>query len=441
MNINSPLRLMPLLLLIVAVVSCGTPEPRQVPFPILNPVAPFTFKGKPDKAASPMSEEDGEVAQMLREVEGDVPTASPSAGRQTVLLAGRFASEIPLAFEEWRWATDGDVTLVAHFTDGRVDGLIYAESFGFLTKLSPTEESRRFLSTVDSRLNGPLALLNSIFSLAARGVAMLVGGISGNDSSGHDGDSADPSKEEIESIAGALMAAISRTGGQGFGYRSTDGSFSGWKWIGRSDSGLSFRLARTTGIWGKQGTGSLVSIGDAVKNLDFLKPVLSYFGGGFPSSQSSPQQATDKGEVPAWMVLGSVVLEGDIGIHIAFLCAREPDCSVTEEFVDFVENMRLPSRAAANAAQGSGSATSLEELSTAIGLRIAPGSLMMDPGKMVDLVREGMKSAQDDGASQGTPDMSTGALPSVPSAPINEAPVSPVGTREQEDVYGAGTDR
>jgi len=427
MNNNRPLLMMSFLFLVTALVSCGKSEPRQFPFPVLNPGAPFTFKGKPVKSSNPMSEEDEEVAEMLREVEDEGSAAAQSAGRQTVLLAGRFASEIPLSFEEWRWATDGDVTLVAHFTEGRADGLIYAESFGFLTKLSPTEESRRFLSTVDSTLNGPLALMNSIFSLAARGVNALVGGISGSDGVQTDGASADSSRQDIESIAGALMAAISRTGGQGLGYRSTERTFSGWKWVGRSDTGLSFRLARTTGIWGQQDSGGLASIGDAVKNLDFLKPVLSFFGSGLPVSEMLPTQGTARGEVPAWMVLGNVVLEDDIGIHIAFLCAREPECLVTDDFIDFVENMRLPSRAAANAAEGSGAATSLEELSRAVRLRIAPGSLMMDPGRMVDLVREGMKKAEAEGKETVPPLSGDGGVPAEPSAPVDQADAMSLG--------------
>lgn len=427
MNTIRPCRAVTLFLLMMALVACGKPEPRQVPFPVLNPEAPFAFKGKPAKAPDPASQEDEEVAQMLREVEGDSPPAAGAAGRQTVMLAGRFASEIPLSFEEWRWATDGDVTLVAHFTDGRTDAIIYSESFGFLTQISPTEESRRFLSTVDKTLNGPLAILNSIFSWAARGVSAIISGISGNKVAGTDSGSGDPSDEEIEGIAGALMASISRTGGQGLGYRSTERTFSGWKWVGRTDTGLSFRLARTTGIWGQQDSGSLASIGDAVKNLDFLKPVLSFFGSGLPVSEMLPTQGTARGEVPAWMVLGNVVLEDDIGIHIAFLCAREPECLVTDDFIDFVENMRLPSRAAANAAEGSGAATSLEELSRAVRLRIAPGSLMMDPGRMVDLVREGMKKAEAEGKETVPPLSGDGGVPAEPSAPVDQADAMSLG--------------
>ncbi len=438
MNNNRPLLMMSFLFLVTALVSCGKSEPRQFPFPVLNPGAPFTFKGKPVKSSNPMSEEDEEVAEMLREVEDEGSAAAQSAGRQTVLLAGRFASEIPLSFEEWRWATDGDVTLVAHFTEGRADGLIYAESFGFLTKLSPTEESRRFLSTVDSTLNGPLALMNSIFSLAARGVNALVGGISGSDGVQTDGASADSSRQDIESIAGALMAAISRTGGQGLGYRSTERTFSGWKWVGRTDTGLSFRLARTTGIWGQQDSGSLASVGEAVKNLDFLKPVLNFFGSELPVPEPGKKQVTTRGEVPAWMVLGNVVLEGDIGIHIAFLCAREPECAVTDDFVDFLENMRLPSRSAANAAQGSGAATSLEELSRAARLRIAPGSLMMDPDKMVDLVREGMQKADGKGSEAEAPASGDEAVPAELAAPIDQAVESPAESPAPGNIYGSG---
>lgn len=440
MNNNRPLLMMSFLFLVTALVSCGKSEPRQFPFPVLNPGAPFTFKGKPVKSSNPMSEEDEEVAEMLREVEDEGSAAAQSAGRQTVLLAGRFASEIPLSFEEWRWATDGDVTLVAHFADGRADAIIYAESFGFLTQISPTEESRRFLSTVDSTLNGPLAILNSIFSWAARGVSALIGGISGNQTAGSAGGTGEPSDQEIEGIAGVLMASISRTGGQGLGYRSTERTFSGWKWVGRTDTGLSFRLARTTGIWGQQSSGSLPSIGEAVKNLDFLKPVLSFFGSELPVPESGEEQVTTRGEVPAWMVLGNVVLEGDIGVHIAFLCAREPECPVTDDFVEFVENLRLPSRAAANAAQGSGAATSLEELSRAVRLRIAPGSLMMDPGKMVDLVREGMQKAEGKGTEAATPVSGDGVPSPEPSAPIDPVVVPPVESPVQGDavILGAG---
>lgn len=396
--------------------ACSPSTPRELPFPILDPKAPFPEQA-PAQAGGPATAEgaDDEIARMMRESGAANPAGQPSAAIQTLLVAGRFVAELPLRFEEWRWATDGDVTLAVHFSEGRPDALIYAEAFGPMVRGRPTEELQRFLGTIDPGLLSPGTIFGSLVGLATRGILATVGA-----------ESVEYTFAEVAGLAQGLWAAMSRTGGNGFGYRSTDHSFSGWRWVGRSEYGLAFRLARTAGTWGEQRGGFASLAGEVISRLEFLRPIKDFFDR--PIAAAGPG-TRPHAEPAAWMVLGNVVLRDEIGAHLAFLCAQEPVCSVTPDFVNFLETLRSPSRAAAQMAEGSGAATSLPELAEAARMRLAPKDILLGSDVLVRLAKEISEKAKEDAGTSGRQDPAASAQGEAD--PAAQAPMPEADTETQ----------
>lgn len=400
-------RLLPLLFVLVGAASaCGPSAPREIPFPKLDSktLFPGSLPGVPTTSTPSDGEPEDEIARLMRDSVPPTDAEPATHGMQSVMVAGHLVGELPLRFEEWRWATDGDVTLAVHFQDGRPDALIYAEAFGPVARSRPTEETQRFYGTIDPGLASPWAVLGSLVGLAARAAIALIDDYPGKGS-----------LSEIATLAVGFKAAMTRTGGQGFGYRSMPGSFSGWRWVGRSSQELDFRLARTSGVWGTQPNSFAQIVAPLVSHFSFLQPIVDFFER--PALATSGETGA-RSESPAWMVVGNVAIRDEIGVHIALLCAQEPDCGVTPDFVRFIETLRAPSRATARIAEGSGAVASLPELAEAARLRVAPKKLFVGPDSLIQLAKAA--------AAKNAPD-------AEPVAPADTSESVPTTTEESED--------
>lgn len=95
------------------------------------------------------------------------------------------------------------------------------------------------------------------------------------------------------------------------GFRSSADSFSGWRWFGQNAAGTNLRLGRTRGMWQRT-----ENIGD-------------------PDPDPSDLRASG-----AWMLLGSASARGDMGTHLAIVCAAAPNCAVAQELSDFLANIK-----------------------------------------------------------------------------------------------------
>lgn len=97
----------------------------------------------------------------------------------------------------------------------------------------------------------------------------------------------------------------------GLGYQSSADTFTGWRWIGQNAAGTSVRLGRTRGMWRRNETPA------------------------DPDPDPSSLRASG-----AWMLVGSASARGDMGAHLAIICAAAPNCPVAQEISDFLANIK-----------------------------------------------------------------------------------------------------
>ena len=185
----------------------------------------------------------------------------------------------------------------------------------------------------------------------------------------------------------ALFNDDSLTMGRGLGYYSSPGTFSGWRWLGRSDEDLLFRLAQTHGDWGPQPPieealdalldGLMDQFGDDVTielsgDLDALAGLdldgalgdlqgLSMDGADdaqdLPDRQELEEELPPQPESPfanrppqrAQMLFGEVQSNGT-HTTIALLCAGHPQCPASAELTRFLERLQ-PGQASQSARQ------------------------------------------------------------------------------------------
>jgi hypothetical protein len=251
--------------------------PRRLPFPTLEPRAPFpelTPQGgaTPEPSAEPAKTSRFEAA--LRHGGSAEPATSGAgtgavvpASALTLALGGGLVGDLlqgsGAADGDWRWASQGWATLAVHVpAAGRPDALVFAEPFSPLWLERPSAELLRF----------HLTLLPA-------------------------------------SVLGRPLATA--TGGWGLGFEPGEDGATGTRWAGRNEHGTTLRLERFDGAWGGQRPL-------AAGPVDDLARVPAYLVTGSVTTDDE-----------------------SFGAHLALLCSRAPECPVAEELAALLASVRL----------------------------------------------------------------------------------------------------
>ena len=373
--------LLPLVLLVFA--GCQqNPGPREVPFPEFDAKQAFPeLNGEGDAgeeentAVSRDSYEDAiraaggtEPASETSPAGSAAATTPETTGTQsvgTISLGGILHADIPVNFNEWQYASDGVSTLITHRKPGSLpDAIIYIEAFSPATELFPSYESGRFQFTVDPGLSPnivypPLVLLGYEWAK-------------------------DRTAPPLDVLL-TLQMATTRTMGMGLGYASTRSSFTGWKWVGDTDSGLEVRIGRTSGRWDAP---AFPGQRQAEQILRDLANEIPGTGGLISQIEKTRRVSSVTRRVPsaAWMVIGSARRKNnpDMGVHIAILCERRPVCPVAQEMSDFLTSLRPPQEGANLAA----SAGELEPFAEAVGINLLGAKDLISAPQMISLLQQ-----------------------------------------------------
>lgn len=222
-------------------------RPRELPFPALDPRAPFPeLAAQPTAPAADTPGDSGpsgasRFAETLRRRALSAPLAAaslpgqpsgttPTASIQTLPLGGGLVADLPS--RAWRWSSVGWATLAVQVPSGdRPTALLYAEPFSPAYAVRPTVELLRFRWTA--------------LPLSADDLSPL-GGLRRAD---------------------RLLATA--TAGRGLGFSAAEDGFSGIRWVGRNDHRVILRLGRFDGSWdGRVGAylllGSAAAPGEAL---------------------------------------------------------------------------------------------------------------------------------------------------------------------------------
>lgn len=333
--------------------ACGDADrpPRELPFPVFEPTAPF-----PELAAARQGEEaggPGDFERMLGAAGAAPEAAEPAEPQlQSVPLAGPLVGRIP-AGEGWRWASAGGVAIVTYAPGaGRPAALIYAESFGSLIQSRPSEEHHRFQVAVDPGLSEGYLDPPSALELAGGGPLRQLAERSGL------------SRSEAGQLAQLLAT---RTRGRGLGFQPAAGTFTGWRWVGRNREGLTLRVGRQLGTWA-----------DPRPLPERFQQALERLGMGGAGAGPGTSGGSAL-EVPAALVLGSAAARQEqTGVHFALLCVQAPECPVARELADFLDSLHVGEPGLVERLLAEPPAA-LEELAYAVGVEIRPAGEAATP--------------------------------------------------------------
>lgn len=383
------------------VASCDSrPGPRRVPFPVFNARAPFPelSEAAPTPAGSdPQANSGSGFERAIARELGDAPAEGTPAARarsvQTVPLAGVLAAELPQAFDEWSWSTDGGVTLIAHRRPGESpDALIYVEAYSPAVERFPSYEVGRFLFTVEPGLS-PNIVYPPLIPALAKGALKQTG------------------VPMLQAIV-PLELMTTRTRGRGLGFSAPREAFSGWRWIGDNEHHVALRLGRSSGVWGPQPAMDALS-GNVLERLERAMPELKKTLETMKASASSP--TTRHAPSPAWMLVGTAQRDPQSGVHIAILCERRPRCPVAQELSRMLTTLRP--------LDGSGAPPreSLVTFASGLGLSMLSARDVLTAPQLVKLVEQGNVAEAARRAGGATPGLPGGVpgLPNIPGLPGN----------------------
>ena len=252
-------------------------------------------------------ETDGSPQDSTDEKEDDdFDSSDTDSGQiQTVSLPGGLTSSIPLEFDEWEWSTSGMNTTITHRGAGqtRPDAIIYAQQFGPLINVAPTREIQAFMISVDPGFTPFLEILNAL-------------------------DGLDEIADELSGAQNQQANAATEKSNTVGDYRSSPGTFTGWKWLGQNEYNVEFRLGRTFGQWLDDEASSSNDSSANRLNDD-------------PQSDENSREQTTRA-ASAWMIIGSARTQSDSGTHLAILCKTAPDCPVSADIATFLANFGAP---------------------------------------------------------------------------------------------------
>jgi hypothetical protein len=275
--------------LLVFGAACSEQGPRRLPFPTFDARAPFPELGSGSSGGSGVSGAAGRkgaaseferaIAESMRR--GDMAAENgsnmvpESVQRQQVALPGGLISSIPLDFDEWQWASSDGVTLISHRRAGAASPDALIYARGFGGLIR----------------NSPSLETRRFLRIVDPALApsLLPAQISGDNSISE-------STSDFPSISNTGAAASSVPG---LDYESAADSFSGWRWLGRNPGRVEMRMARTSGVW----------------------------------------RDSEGGVEPAWMLVGSAVVDAEVGAHIAIVCKTSPRCPVAAELSAFLAEL------------------------------------------------------------------------------------------------------
>ncbi len=360
--------------------ACSPDGPRQLPFPTLDARAPFPELTEPKSAKSGEPDEPAGASNFEKAIaesmdKGEVSDEGEQADsrtikRQEVPLAGTLVSSVPLEFDEWQWSSQGNVTIITYQKAGasQPDALVYVEAFSPLIRMFPSVEIRRFQQTVDPNL---------VTSVSLPGLSdALMGELS------------EKTGVDVGRLTDVLTRSASHTMGLGLNYRSGEDTFTGWQWVGHNAHDVELRLGRTEGAWRSRpdadasvaGTFSQVS-----QQVSGLSGVQSRY-----DEVLSDQAKREAAGWPAWMVLGSAVIERDRGLHIAIVCKTTPRCPVAAELSELVANIHPADGSTVEVLREQGAKTNLPDFAREQGLPFVEGDKLLPPDEIGDQLRKAL---------------------------------------------------
>lgn len=386
-----------LIALIAALAACQPqPGPREPEFPTFDARQPFPeLLEQEQRAPTKTTKADSSYEQAIRRelTEGGEDGSTVSAqtqGVQTFSVSSIFVADIPSNFSEWQWSTDGPVTVLTHRRPGSYpDALIYFEAYSPAVETFPSFDVARFQYTVDPGLT-PTSVYPPLLALATRWISSMAG------------------VPPLDTIA-SLQKATTRTMGRGLGYTSTQGTFTGWKWVGHNDYKVALRLGRTSGTWAAQPASDFSSraVIDALSSqVPGLKELAQQLGAADPSIASQPSRQ-------AAMILGSASRNNSIGVHIAILCEHQPVCPVAEELSTLLSTLRPASDAQAVAVAPGGP---LKSFAAQAGFTLLNADEAVSAPQMVMMLEAAMRQQLAQKRAVRTPTQLPG-LPNVPGLP------------------------
>ncbi len=357
-------------------------SPRRLPYPTLDPAQPFTgaalpasgteagFESGADlRAASSFEESLTSYTSSVEPTQG-----APVEAVQKVPVAG-FVARLPHRFDDWTWAAGARRSLILHTTAGRPDALIYAEATSDLAERWPSAEVNRFLRTVAP-------------PLASRWVDQLLPEPPGLVS--RLAKETDLKRSEVRQ---ALRRLSTATLGRGLGLRGSEDTFTGWKWVGRNDQDVRFRLGRWSGRWAPTSEPD-----EAVRRVVQVLAASSDRFAELERSFDEPRARTPPNA--AYMVLGSARLETGLGVHLAILCRQQPSCPVAADLAVFLASLS-PDPGDSTTLERETTSSQMRELIQQAGIELQLESEAIDLEDLAAATRA-QQSAEETSAQEGS---------------------------------------
>ena len=374
MNVRLIKVLFPLILLpLLTGCDLSTDAPRQLPEPHFDARAIFASAEGDDSDGGPGDITGQGFEERIREaMHGDDDTAtgeeSPRSLR-TVPVGRALVSEIPDDHEVWRWSRSGSTTLISKMPPGEPPRALFLATNRHIGPASLA--MRTFIGDVDPALTAEYGIPFSAAELSDSELGDEAGDADGDDLSSID-------------LLSLLGAGASLTGGRGIGYRSHPDTFTGWRWMGRSDEGLFWRIASTRGRWGAQPSmtdffgpaldKAIEDLGlkdelfeelDMEGELEGWQQVLAEGGAAAALDRDRPESPfANRPPQTAQLFFGEVEDDSGRVMTIALLCAAEPHCSGADEFVHFFNRLR------SDHAPGSAHETDFDEHTESLGIEL-----------------------------------------------------------------------
>lgn len=342
--------------LVLLAAGCGGRSPRELPFPAFDPRAPFPELAGGEEPAAPGKSSSG-FDRALAPATDAAPREEP---RQSMPLGNGLLGDLPGDSGAWSWSADRRLTLAVHRGASGVDALIWAEAFTPRMAAGPAAETRRFQREIvpDEAESSPdLEDYASLFLHDRRRKLARDTGL-------------DP----LQALR-LLELARTRTAGLGLGFRSSGEDSSGVRrWAGRNSHGVTVRLDRSAGTWGRQRPfpAELArGLGGLGKTAPELQPVADWITQGADGEEAGAPSGG-----PAYLLTGSATVGSEaVGAHLAILCVRMPDCPVAKDLSAFLGSLQIADLARLQRLQGS-SAGDPADLARSAGLRVLPSTLV-----------------------------------------------------------------